>query len=89
MTEIVHIAAQPVTIGDQLLRQRCAWCGATLLDYDLTRIAVPAGQDPTPSTWPTGELIAVDGPWSTVVDHADGDPLPDTSCGRLAPEVTR
>lgn len=87
MNALVHIAGMYVRIND-LLRQRCAWCGAVLLDYDLTRIAVPEGQDPTPATWPVGELVGVDGAMSYTVAHVDGDPLPDGACGRLDPEVT-
>lgn len=87
MTSIVHIAGNEVQVG-HLLRQRCAWCGAVLVDYDLTRIAVPEGQDPRPGTWPAGELIEVDGPASWVQEHTDGEPLPPNACGRLDPEVT-
>ena len=64
-----HIAAQHVTVNDRYLRQRCAWCGATLIEYDLHGVAVPEGQDPTPATWPVGALVTV-----------DGDRLPDDAC---------
>lgn len=72
-----HIAAQQVTLNDRHLRQLCGWCGHTLIDYDLARIAVPLGQDPTPGTWPVGALVTVDGPASWVID---GDQLPDDAC---------
>jgi hypothetical protein len=75
----IHIAGPHITIGP-LLRQRCCWCGYLLIDYDLERIAVPVGQDPTPATWPHGELVEVDGNVSTLVDHKDHDPLPPGSC---------
>lgn len=84
---MIHIAGPDITVGTQL-RQRCAWCGAVLLDYDLTRIAIPVGQDPAPAMWPVGELIEIDGPQSRVVPHIDGDQLPDGSCAELDPEVT-
>jgi hypothetical protein len=86
--QLVHIAGPDIQIGP-LLRQRCAWCGAVLLDYDLTRMAVLAGQDPRPATWPPGELIAVDGPTSWYVAHEDGDELPAGACARLDPAVTK
>jgi hypothetical protein len=89
MTAVIHIAGPDITIGGQLLRQRCAWCGALLLDYDLSRIAVPVGQDFRPGTWGEGDLVAVDGSASWTVEHEDGDPLPDGACGRLDPAVTR
>lgn len=85
---VVHIAADHVRVGAQL-RQRCAWCGATLIDYDLGRVAVPVGQDPTPATWPVGELVAVDGAMQTIVPHEDGAQLPPNACAALDPEVTR
>ena len=79
MSAVIHIAGPHVTIGP-LMRQRCLWCGYLLIDYDLERIAVPEGQDPTPATWPHGELVLVDGNVSTLVDHKDHDPLPPGSC---------
>lgn len=88
MSAVIHIAGPDVQVG-QHLRQRCAWCGATLLDYALDRIAVPVGQDPRPSTWPVGALVAVDGPGSWVVEHEDGAQLPAAACGQLDPEATR
>ena len=89
MTALIHIAGLDVTIGERLLRQRCAWCGATLLDYDLTRVAVPVGQDPRPAIWQLGELIAVDGNGTYSVPHEAGAELPAGSCGLIDPDVTR
>lgn len=86
-TGTIHIAGNDVQVG-QHLRQRCAWCGEVLIDYDLARIAVPVGQDPRPSTWPPGELVLVDGPMSHTVDHRDGDQLPDNACAVLPVELT-
>ena len=83
-----HIAGVYVQVGGHL-RQRCAWCGAVLLHYDLTNLAVPVGQDPTPATWPVGGLVRVDGAMTVAVEHVDGAPLPDDACGKLDPEVTR
>jgi hypothetical protein len=48
----------------------------------------PVGTDPTPATWPVGELIAVDGHASWTVDHEDGQPLPGGACALLDAEVT-
>ena len=84
---VIHIAGPPVEIGP-LLRQRCAWCGALLLDYDLERIAAPEGSDPSPPTWPSADLVLVDGALSAVVPHEDGDVLPEAACARLDPAVT-
>ena len=99
MSGVIHIAGPPIQIGDHL-RQRCAWCGATLLDYDLSNIATPVPEGKTepqaradgdfrPGTWLPGGLIAIDGPLSYLVPHTDGDRLPDSACGQLDHEVTR
>lgn len=84
---IVHIAGPDVQV-DSRLRQRCAWCGAILGDYDLDRIAVPEGQDPRPGMWPVCELIEVDGGASWVRPHVDGEELPLNACARIDHEVT-
>ena len=84
---VVHIAGPDVTIDNQL-RQRCAWCGAVLIDYALERIAVPEGQDPRPGTWPVGALVEVDGNASWIRDHVDGELLPGNACGQIDHEVT-
>jgi hypothetical protein len=87
MTAITHIAGLDIQVGPHL-RQRCAWCGAVLVDYDLTLTAAPEGQDPRPATWPVGRLVAVDGPAMWTVEHADGDRLPDGACAGLDPHAT-
>ncbi|WP_166345038.1 hypothetical protein [Phytoactinopolyspora limicola] len=91
---VVHIAGPETQVGPRL-RQRCAWCGALLLDYDLAHIAVPDGQDPRPSTWPVGAMVSVrdvcDGvreSWQVTADPGCGR-LPDNACGAIDPEVTR
>jgi len=84
---ITHIAGAQVQVGSRL-RQRCSWCGAVLCDYDLTRIAVPEGQDPAPGMWETGRLVEVDGCASWVVEHEEGAELPANACAQLDDEVT-
>lgn len=84
---LVHIAGAQVQVGSRL-RQRCSWCGATLCDYDLERVAVPEGQDPRPGMWETGALVEVDGNASWVLEHKDGDEIPDSACARLDDAVT-
>jgi hypothetical protein len=82
VSPVTHIAGAQVEVGSHL-RQRCSWCGAILADYDLTRIAVPEGQDPRPAMWETGKLVRVDGPASWIVEHEDGADLPADSCAAL------
>jgi hypothetical protein len=79
VSPVTHIAGSQVQVGS-CLRQRCSWCGAILADYDLTRIAVPEGQDPRPGMWATGKLVRVDGLLSVIVEHEDGADLPDDAC---------
>lgn len=83
----VHIAGNDVQVGSHL-RQRCAWCGAVLVDYALDRVAVPIGQPARPATWPVGGLVEVDGSMSWAVEHDDGRPLPANACGQLDTEVS-
>jgi len=40
MSAVTHIAGLNITVQDRYLRQRCAWCGVVLLDYDLANIQV-------------------------------------------------
>lgn len=84
---IVHIAGPDIQVNNQL-RQRCAWCGAVLVDYALERIAVPEGQDPRPATWPVSELVEVDGNASWIRPHTDGEQLPENACARIDHDVT-
>lgn len=86
MSSIVHIAGPDIHV-DQLLRQRCAWCGAVLMDYDLARVAVPEGQDRGIGTWPVGALVEVDGGASWITGN-EGDRLPVNACARIDPAVT-
>ena len=78
---IVHFAGIEIQI-DAKLRQRCAWCGAMLIDYDLDNIAVPEGQDPTPATWPVGALVFRDGSLAYTVKLLPDEPLPANACSR-------
>lgn len=85
MTGITHIAGLRLEI-DTLIRQRCDWCGALLVDVDLTRVAF-ATDDPTKtvSTWPPGAQVHVDGPATWV---EEGTKLVATSCAKLDPAIT-
>jgi hypothetical protein len=84
---ITHIAANDITIGGQRLRQRCAWCGAILIDYDLTRVAVAVVEGE--ATWPVGGLVRVTGTFPKVSSLLPNtDELPDDACGRIDDEVT-
>lgn len=78
MTAITHFAGLKVQVGTRL-RQRCAWCGAVLCDYDLNRIAVLEGQDPMPAMWPPEALVRVDGNVYFTVEHRTATTCPATA----------
>ncbi len=95
---VVHIAGLDVEIGPRL-RQRCAWCGAVLIDVDQTLVAVkiPEGKtekqaradgDLKMPTWAVGSLVMIDGGVKAAVEHKDGERLPSNCCGSLDAEAT-
>lgn len=93
MASVTHIAGPEITIGGRRMRQRCSWCGATLIDYDLTRVAVQVrpGEEPRlPGTWEVGRLVRVDAGNPTIGQLLEPtDELPDDACGHVDDEVTR
>jgi len=87
---VTHIAGADIIIGGRRLRQRCSWCGAILLDYDLANVAVqvvPGDEAMPPATWPVGRLVRVRGGMSESLPESDQ--LPDDACGNVDDEVTR
>lgn len=68
-----HIAGLRVHV-DGRLRQRCAWCGAILIDYDLAAMQVPDEAAGELATWWPGAQILVDGPAQYVIGQS-GDQL--------------
>ena len=96
-----HIAGLDLTWDGRFQRQRCAWCGVTLLDYDLSMIQVMVEEDGTakaPGFWAVGALVHTEDGVSQVIEAeyhelAEGDTtpavkVPDDCCMRLDPEVT-
>lgn len=47
MTGMAHLAGGPIVYGS-LIRQRCKWCGAALIDVDLATINVAIPTDAGP-----------------------------------------
>lgn len=96
---VTHFAGPDVQCGPQL-RQRCSWCGAVLVDVDLSRTATVVAEGEEPGQyprWPMGELVQVwgDGTVSNTIDadeletHDDGSrKLPPDSCARIDHSVT-
>lgn len=96
MTAVVHLSGATVFVGT-VMRQRCAWCGALLIDDDLAtmQVAVVAGEEPRPpSGFEENTFVAVEGDdRSTKVMWAVPPPpdrrLPEGACAALDPAVTR
>jgi hypothetical protein len=93
MAALAHLAGAVVECGT-VLRQRCEWCGAALIDQDLAlvQVAVP---DPLPEgwsarypTWAVGAWVEVDGAMTSLLAVEDGMVSPPNSCMRLDPAVT-
>lgn len=94
---LVHLAGPPIRAAN-IVRQRCAWCGALLDEHDLDRMAyVDDGQghplideDGNPRTRWQGLVALAEGnptvKWA-VDDPEDGKILAD-SCMALDPAVT-
>lgn len=97
MSNVVSHLAGPVaefrTEQGTVVRQRCQWCGATLVDECTWLVSVPVGQDSTIPTWEVGRFVDVVAPdgrggmWSAS-DWTEG-PVPQSACLRMPLEVTR
>lgn len=81
---VTHIAGDIITLHERYMRQRCSWCGKVLIEYDLTRVAVPEGQPGPPGAWPPGAMVRVDGIMSAIIEDPavvdDMVQLPMDSC---------
>lgn len=96
-TGVAHVAGPDIafnTPDGQVLRQRCSWCGATLIDVNLSRIAVPVGQEGPYPVWAIGSFVQTDSPdghggmWSAI-EWEHPAPVPANACMRMPLEVTR
>lgn len=75
MKQVIHIAGTPIAIGS-VHRQLCAWCGATLIDDDLSRMMVAPGCDAAAKPFEVGALVRVAGN-ARIVESVLGDgPIP-------------
>lgn len=88
MIDITHIAGGVIEVDDRV-RQRCAWCGAILIDENMANVMVPTDQpDKSFPTWPVGDLVTLRGNSSWTSHVAVGEPLPPSMCALLDPSVT-
>lgn len=102
ISKVVHWVG-PVTHIATRVRQRCMWCGAALIDVNLSdvMIAIPPGKTEEEAredgsfvlgTWEPGSWISVDGPVTsverTVEEDQEHNETPEHSCARLDFDVT-
>lgn len=96
MATETHVAGLQLEVSDRYLIQRCAWCGAVLLSYDYTRVAVAGAEWKKPGAFEVGKLIrfSYDGPiarWGevslsrTTMVTLDDEKLPDDACALALP----
>lgn len=91
--QVVHLAGDCITVAGRHMRQRCSWCGAVLIDYDLTRVMSPEGQA-GPGGFKPGALIALAGDFPQMSWEIEFDPETgklseiDGCCMNLDPAVT-
>lgn len=87
---MIHLAGPALQITTRV-RQRCAWCGAAIVDQDLTLIARPTAEAATPfPIWPEGALVLCEVGGSRLVEHpGPGQALPTDTCAALDPEAPR
>jgi hypothetical protein len=97
---ISHLAGESITVDQRYMRQRCVWCGAVLIDYDLANISVQIPKDGSepqpPGAWEPYVWVAVaktDGTgacWVVNVEDekVEGKGYPVSSCMALDPAVT-
>jgi hypothetical protein len=88
---MIHVAGAEIQY-ENLVRQRCLWCGALLVQYDVTRYASMDGKPPT--VWAYRALVAVDGEASWEVapqkpNRGEARHAPAESCFMIDPAVTR
>jgi hypothetical protein len=77
---VTHIAAPAVTLGFRVV-QRCALCGAKLLDTrDTERVTPPAGDNPECLIWEAGRFVRVTEGRSVMLARADELPADNCLC---------
>jgi hypothetical protein len=93
VSELVHVAGPQITFGS-VQRQRCAWCGALIVEHDLASVGVQVQEGESAehamegfrrSRWEG--LVAVDGNVKWAVDEPADGQAPERSCMRLLPET--
>ena len=86
---VVHITGLPLVVQGHLARQRCAWCGAVLVDEDLSCVAVADGTKYNPF-WEMDRALEIEASddgsvvRSSIIETLDGL-LPDNACTPARP----
>lgn len=79
---MTHLAGPAIMVAGRFCRQRCAWCGEILLNYDLQNTYSTSSEPPMP--WREGAWVLVYGAASIDTGSID---RPDDSCVTL--EISR
>jgi hypothetical protein len=90
--DVIHVAGMPFVTypPPHLARQRCAWCGALILEAHAQFVRTfGGGHAVLPGVWDPGVMVAVAGErqWQVTSDDPSAAPL--GSCWALDPAVTR
>jgi len=76
-----HIASNSIIIEGRYHRQRCVWCGALLIDDDLSMQAVPVEQSgERPPSWECGSLVRIEPGNPRVSTKVESETMPDDCC---------
>lgn len=83
---VIHVAGSQVQVGMQF-RQRCGWCGAIILDIDLTDL-LNQGNTASVTAWPPGSFVVVEGDTAYAISESWGGRLPEGHCGLIDFAIT-
>ncbi len=79
---VTHIAGPVLTWDGRYIRQRCSWCGAVLIDVDITRLRV-VGDDRDVATWPFEAFVRCSG--GSVSSVVKGGPVSEDPLAHAVP----
>lgn len=78
---VSHLTAQPVLVVGRFNRQRCAWCGVTIVDEDLSTLK-STDPDFKGTEWPTQRIVRISegNPSISTLVADTGGKMPEDSC---------
>ena len=76
---VTHIAGPEIVVQGRWMRQRCSWCGAILINYDLDTVASSDGKQP--GSFEVGKMVDVSGISPVWCGVNNSNTLPSSFCG--------